>query len=203
MARRRRRRGLQSGWLAIVLLAAISLVVSYPWHAGIVFLVALIAAVMTFLGRQARQHQLARIGERKERSRLEAISAARLDVIDQMTGEEFEDLVAGLLDILGYRADVTKRSRDGGVDVIAEKDGERIAIQTKRYGSSVGIKAVQEAIGGMYHYECSRCMVVTNSTYSRDAIELAAKSPCILIDRAGLVDIINKARAALGRGVLA
>jgi HJR/Mrr/RecB family endonuclease len=43
-------------------------------------------------------------------------------------------------------------------------------------------------------------MVVTNSIYSRDAIELAAKSPCILVDRAGLVDMINKARAALGCG---
>ena len=187
-------------WLVIALFAAIGLAISYTWQVAFFVLAAISIGALSFAFGLIDKRRTAEIEAQEQRARLEGLVAARLDVVDQMTGEEFEDLVAGLLEILGYRADVTQRSRDGGADVLAQKDGERIAIQVKRYRGSVGIKAVQEAIGGMYGYQCASCMVITNSFYSRDAIDLAAKSPCILVDRDGLVDMIARARSALESG---
>ena len=55
------------------------------------------------------------------------------------------------MEVLGARgwtvAD-TPASGDFGADLIAEKDGKRIAIQAKRYSKPVGNKAVNEALGG-------------------------------------------------------
>lgn len=197
MVRRFNFRHLQLSWASVALLITLGLILSYPRQAAVIGFGALLVAASIYFYKISENSRLEEIRAAEAAKRKHEIAKARLDVIDAMNGDDFEDYVAGLLDILGYETEVTQRSRDGGADVIAVKDGERIAIQTKRYGQAVGIKAVQEAIGGMYRYHCNKCMVVTNNTYSKDAIELAAKSPCILVDRDGLVDLSNKARLRL------
>jgi HJR/Mrr/RecB family endonuclease len=51
----------------------------------------------------------------------------------------------------------------------------RIAVQAKRYTARVGNGAIQELLGGMAYYNCSRGIVVTTSDFTRSAKELAAK----------------------------
>lgn len=48
-----------------------------------------------------------------------------------------------LLKELGFIAKVTKESGDQGVDIIAERNSKIYAIQTKRYSSPEGNKAIQ------------------------------------------------------------
>ncbi|MCW1968179.1 MAG: restriction endonuclease [Anaerolineae bacterium] len=103
--------------------------------------------------------------------------------IDRMDGLDFEHYVARLLSHRGYRTHVTPGSNDYGVDVVAERGSERFAVQVKRYKGKVSRRAVSDAVGAMRHYNCNRCMVVTNSYYTDDAQVLADTNHCVLVDR--------------------
>jgi restriction system protein len=49
---------------------------------------------------------------------------------------EFEQLVCDHYRQKGYRVQTTSASNDYGIDVFAEKKGEKIAVQVKMYGGS-------------------------------------------------------------------
>lgn len=119
-----------------------------------------------------------------------------LSAIDALGGSEFEEYVASLFCKLGYKAHPTKKSRDFGVDVVAHKGSERLAIQTKRYSQPVNLKAVQEVVAGMHRYNCNKSMVVTNNYFTPSAVELAEHAFCELIDRDGLARLIIQAQGA-------
>lgn len=99
-----------------------------------------------------------------------------------MTGHEYEYLVAKYLRQHGYsRVEVTKGSGDYGVDVTAYKRGKKYAVQCKYYSEPVSLPAVQEAVAGKAVYNCDFAMVVTNSTFTPNATELAKKNGVILL----------------------
>ena len=106
--------------------------------------------------------------------------------IDQMTGLEFERYVAKWLQNRGYTDIKLTEKYDYGVDIIASKHGTKWGIQVKRYSGLVKADAVRQVVTALKKYNCDRAMVVTNSAYSRVAIELARTNQCVLIDRARL-----------------
>lgn len=99
-----------------------------------------------------------------------------------MEGHDYEYVVAAYLRNKGYHSvKVTKASGDYGVDVIAHKGQMKYAVQCKYYNSPVSLGAVQEAVAGKAMYGCNAAMVVTNSTFTKAAEELAAKNGVVLI----------------------
>ena len=112
-----------------------------------------------------------------------ALRALRIADVDSMAGVDFEKYVGAIFKSKGYRVKYTGLSGDFGVDVLAEKGQEKIAVQVKRYKKLVGEAAVQQAVAGMYHYGCNKAMVVTNSRFTTFAQELAKTTHCELIDR--------------------
>lgn len=91
-----------------------------------------------------------------------------------MTGYEFEEVCAQTLKRKGYKhIEITKASVDQGVDIIATKKGIRYAIQCKYYSYPVGNKSVQEVVAGMKIYDCEKAIVMTNTRFTKAAIELA------------------------------
>lgn len=106
-----------------------------------------------------------------------------LQDIDLMSGAEFEEFVAKIFTQMGYITEVTKLSGDYGVDVIAEKDGSKIGIQAKCYSGSVSNSAIQEIVAGIKYYNCQKGLVVTNSKFTKAAIELAKINNIQLWDR--------------------
>lgn len=104
--------------------------------------------------------------------------------IDEMSGTEFEEYAAEILHRSGIEVlELTKGSGDFGADIIVILEGERTAVQCKRYSRPIGIKAVQEAVAAMPYYKCTRAAVITSSTFTKAAIELAAESGVVLWDR--------------------
>lgn len=104
--------------------------------------------------------------------------------IDTMSGTEFEDFMAEILHRSGVEVlELTKASGDFGADIIVMHGGERTAVQCKRYSRPIGVKAVQEAVSAKDYYKCTKAAVITNSTFTRQAQELAAESGVILWDR--------------------
>lgn len=113
--------------------------------------------------------------------------------IDSMSGEQFEKLIAKLFSSLGYDTNITSLSSDQGVDVIAKNDIITIAIQAKCYNSgAVGNHAIMEVVGGMKFYGADKAMVVTNSTFTRSAIELAKTNGVILWGRDVLIEKLEE-----------
>jgi restriction system protein len=103
--------------------------------------------------------------------------------VDAMDGWEFEAFIAELLTRQGWHVELTPGSGDLGVDLIAEKAGERWAIQVKRQDAPVSRRAVSDAVAGRDHYGCTEAMVVTNATFTRGAELLAESTGCELVER--------------------
>lgn len=97
-------------------------------------------------------------------------------------GHEYEYFVAEYLRRAGYnQVTVTKGSGDYGVDILATKNGIRYAVQCKYYSSPVSLKSVQEVVAGAPCYGCDAAMVVTNNTFTKSAIKLAAANRVTLL----------------------
>ena len=104
--------------------------------------------------------------------------------IDDLTPYEFEKWVSNLLEIQGFKTQVTPQCGDFGVDVIAEKNYLKIGIQVKKFSKPVGIRAVQEIVSGMHHYNCNKGWVVSTAPYfTNAAIQLAKEHNIKLINR--------------------
>ncbi len=112
--------------------------------------------------------------------------------IDLMSGVDFENFVAELFRRLGYQSEVTKSSGDQGVDVIAKKGTQTLAIQAKHYNQAVGNHAIMEVVGGAKFYNANLCYVVTNNYFTKSAKELAATNNVILWDRDKLIEKLNE-----------
>lgn len=69
-----------------------------------------------------------------------------------------------------------------------EKFGEKTIVQAKCYQGNVTNKAVQEVVAAITHYKASKGMVVTNSSFTQSAIELALSNNVELVDRHKLSD---------------
>ncbi|OOR16059.1 hypothetical protein BW892_29165 [Bacillus cereus] len=114
-----------------------------------------------------------------------------IEDIDLLSGEEFEQYLADLLKCLGFRTELTKVSGDQGVDILAFKQNKKYVIQAKRYKSTVGTAAVQEVVAGKGFYGADESWVITNSTYTKGAVELASKTNTKLWDREKLSNLIE------------
>lgn len=97
-------------------------------------------------------------------------------------GLDYELYVEKYLQNLGYIVKRTPKTGDQGVDLIAEKNEDRKAIQCKYYSKPVGNKAIQEVIAGANFYQCTSAAVVTNSSFTKSARQLAENSDIELIN---------------------
>ena len=111
-------------------------------------------------------------------------------VIDKMSGEEFEKLLGDYFKDRGYKVTLTPRSNDYGADLVLSKNRIRTIIQAKRYKNKVNNRAVQEIVSAKSVYNADKCMVVTNSYYTKNAIKLAKANDVILWDRDKLKQIL-------------
>lgn len=104
--------------------------------------------------------------------------------VDRLEGHEFEYFCAELLEKCGFEdVRVTRGSGDQGVDILAVKEDIRYAIQCKNYSAPLGNKPVQEVYAGKTFYKCHVGVVMTNTTFTKSACELADSVGVILWDK--------------------
>lgn len=126
-----------------------------------------------------------------------AVSDTDISEADGMEGHEFESYCADLLRKNGFvNVSVTPGSGDHGVDVIAEKEGVRYAVQCKCYSSALGNTPVQEVCAGKSMYNCHVGVVMTNNYFTAGAKQLAEKNGILLWDRDKLQRMIDSAAGA-------
>ena len=123
----------------------------------------------------------------------------------------FEKLIVDLLLAMGYggsRSDAGEQlggTGDGGVDGVIREDQlglDRVYLQAKRYqpGNTVGSEAVQAFMGALVGKGAQKGVLITTSTFSRAAINVASQSGhlrLVLIDG----DELTKLMVRFGVGV--
>ncbi len=95
-----------------------------------------------------------------------------------MTPEQFEHHVACLYSDRGYQTYVSPLSNDWGIDVIAKKGDEKIAIQVKRYGGTtrkVNRRMIMELYGASAYQDCTSAVLATDGEVMPDARLVADK----------------------------
>ncbi len=119
----------------------------------------------------------------------------KTDAFEDMEGHEFEFFCADLLRDRGFvEVEVTRGSGDYGIDILAEKDGVTYAIQCKRYGTPVGVKAIQEAYAGRDYYDRMVGAVMTNQYFTSPAVEAAGKLKILLWDGGYLEEMMAEGK---------
>lgn len=109
-------------------------------------------------------------------------------IVGVTTGVEFESLMINSFRRAGMTVHDTPASNDYGADMVIEYNGHRIAGQCKYYSAPVGLKAVQEVMGAIAYYNCDAGLVVTNQTFTQQAINLANANNILLFDENTLED---------------
>lgn len=111
--------------------------------------------------------------------------------LESINGLEFEDLCLKLFRHMYANYHVQKTNiNDFGADILVHFDyGRKMVIQCKtaQNGKQVGIKAVQEAISSKESYDAEFVSVVSNSTFTSAAEELAEVNNVTLIDIHSLI----------------
>jgi HJR/Mrr/RecB family endonuclease len=103
--------------------------------------------------------------------------------LQRMTGIEFEILLQKRFKEMNFSVSPTRVVGDYGADIILEdKDETRFIIQCKRFSAKVNLKAVQEVVAAMKHYDGDFGIVITNNQFLRSAVELALSNNIELWD---------------------
>lgn len=122
-------------------------------------------------------------------------SGLNIKEFDKLSGEDFERILASVFSEQGFsNIEFTKKSNDFGIDVLAQKDGQTFGIQIKRSKSPVGVKAVQEVVSGAIYYDCDKSLLITNSTFTNQAMELADKAKVVLVNREQLKGWVDQVK---------
>lgn len=101
---------------------------------------------------------------------------------NKMTGHAFEQAVANLFRNIGFTAEVSNRGGDGGVDIILQKGQRRIAVQCKRYKSSVGPHVIRDLWGTMNYLGFNEGCIVTTTGFTKGVTSFAEDKKVFLID---------------------
>ena len=112
----------------------------------------------------------------------------------------FEFLAGEYLKQGGYDTEVTPGVADWGVDVFAEKDGKRYAVQAKMYGdckTKITRSMMMELFGVTHYFDCQGAMLIYNGGIMDDAVEVVNKLgiQLIYLDQHQLEQLLPEADA--------
>jgi Holliday junction resolvasome RuvABC ATP-dependent DNA helicase subunit len=120
--------------------------------------------------------------------------------LQRLSGIEFEKVVLALLVSMGFRAEMTRTTGDGGIDIIAVLNrpivGGRFLIQCKRFEAPIGSPIVREFYGAVVADRmATKGILITTSEFTPQAREFARNVPLELIDGQQLKSLLAASRA--------
>ena len=140
------------------------------------------------------QQELWTLAKKQEASVRESLRELLLD----MDAFAFEHLVKRLLEEMDYQnVEVTTRSGDGGVDVVADIElgitSVREVVQAKRHRRTIQRKDLDALRGSLYRFNAVRGTIIATSRFSKGTEEAAfagGAAPITLIDGDKLIDLL-------------
>ena len=94
-----------------------------------------------------------------------------------LNGWEFEEEVAKVFRLNGYKAKVTKKTGDGGIDIILYKDGLKYLVQCKHYQNPIPASYVRELNGVRLDFGADKLVMVASSGATKQALEFLQNKP--------------------------
>lgn len=114
------------------------------------------------------------IKQKDERFIRESISSDQQRSFRNLNPTNFEVLLCRLYEAMGYSVMKTGKTGDQGCDLVVNMDEQRAVVQAKCYNNeSVPNAAIQQAVGALKLYNCTKAFVATNSYFTPEAIQLA------------------------------
>ncbi len=131
----------------------------------------------------------------------ESLAVQLLARAQQVSPRFFEQLVVDLLVAMGYggsredAAQVVGRGGDEGIDGIIKEDLlglESIYVQAKRWQGTVGRPIIQQFAGALQGQRARKGVLITTSSFSREALEYAAglQNTIVLVDGQQLAQLM-------------
>jgi restriction system protein len=115
--------------------------------------------------------------------------------LGEMDWFQFEKLIEMVY--AAQKCPVTRRGgakADGGIDLIVEKNGAKVAVQCKHWKSwKVGVRNIRELKGAMTIENMQKGVLVTIVGYTEEARTLAEEQGIALLDQGKLLDLIDQA----------
>jgi restriction system protein len=143
--------------------------------------------------RREEQRQAAERREEERRRRLRT-----LEGLQQLSGKEFEALIASLFRNDGYTVRECGGSGDEGIDLILQISGAKDVVQCKRWKSDIGSPIVREFYGSLMHANARHGFVITTALYSDSARAFARGKPITLISGPEIIRWMDRAYSARG-----
>lgn len=100
-------------------------------------------------------------------------------ILYNVTPRKFEELIAHIFSLHGFKVDLTKQTRDGGKDIIAIRSDlgirSKFIIECKRYTSTnpVGVELVRALYGVQAQEGANKSILATTSRFTPDAQKFA------------------------------
>lgn len=129
--------------------------------------------------------------------------SSNYDLIHQLSPRMFEIFVSDMLASIGYRTTVTKKTRDGGYDILATRDdgifANKYLVECKKYTrqNKVNVEAVRRLYGVVSERNATGGIIVTTSSFTKPAVGFAEK----VGQRMSLIDVL-RIRYLIRRSVL-
>lgn len=131
------------------------------------------------------------IALRKPRDPALWLAAHAGEDVHEMSGPDFEDLLAAAFQLLGVDLIELTEYFDKGADLIVTRGDCRTSVQAKRWTGRVGSDAVEQASRGMVLYGCTDALVITNSIFHPDAQQVASARGVKLWDHRDLANLLQ------------
>ena len=121
-----------------------------------------------------------------------AIEYRSLSDLKRMHPFKFEDYVARLYKNMGYSVKQTKRTGDGGKDIVVTKNGQTYFVECKRYSDPINVHKMRDFVGAcVLGGKDVKGIYVTTSSFTNDAKSAANRIGIQMIDGNKLMGMIR------------
>ena len=94
-----------------------------------------------------------------------------------LDGWEFEEEAAKVFRLNGYKAKVTQKTGDGGIDILMYKDDKKVIVQCKHYSSPVAVAVARELNGLKDDFKADELILVASSGVTKACTDFIKNKP--------------------------
>ncbi|OME55242.1 hypothetical protein BSK61_14195 [Paenibacillus odorifer] len=131
--------------------------------------------------------------EREQEEKRQISLLRNLDYLKKMCPFEFEEYMARVFRCAGFDSEVTKRTGDGGKDIILRRNGEVRLVECKRYTSpKVGRPDIQKFHSAIIDFNAVEGFYITTGEFTKQALECAENKSILTVNGEELMKLIEQ-----------
>lgn len=126
--------------------------------------------------------------EHVQEERRQLLRSKNLGLLKKMNPFEFEEYIARVCRCASYDCEITKRSGDGGKDIILRSDNEVRLVECKRYTSP----KLGRTDSAMIDFNAVEGFYITTGEFTKQALECAENKSILTINGEQLLNLIEQ-----------